>query len=130
MKLHNHLKLQIIVTIAWFLFWIAGLPDYYQQYSVKTMILFDLAILPPLWIIIYFSVRKTRPGKALESSLWWSFYISIPLFIYDTLYVGIYLGNGINFLWDYWYLTVYYLLPWVLFPPTGWLIEKRRSITQ
>lgn len=129
MRLRNHLKLLIIVTLAWFLFWIAGLPDYYQQYSVKTMILFDLAILPPIWIVIYFSVRKTRPGRALYASLWWAFYISFPLFIYDILYIGIYLGDGIKFLWNYWYLTVYYILPWILFPPTGWLIEKRRSIT-
>ena len=30
-----------MVTIAWILFWIAGLPDYYQQYSMKFMTIFD-----------------------------------------------------------------------------------------
>lgn len=129
MRLRNHLRLLIFVTIAWFLFWIAGLPDYYQQYSTKTMIIFDLVILPPIWIIIYHSVKKARPGRALNASLWWAFYISFPLFIYDVLYAGIYLGHGLNFLWSFWYVTVYYILPWLLFPPTGWLIDKRRHIT-
>ena len=128
LRFRKHLRLLAIVSIAWLLFWIAGLPEYYQQYSTKTMILFDLAILPPIWLIIYLSVKKSGPGKALNASLWWAFYISFPLFIYDIVYVGIYLDNGINFLWNYWYLTIYYVLPWILFLPTGWLIEKRRSI--
>ena len=118
----------MFVTIAWFLFWVAGLPDYYQQYSTKTMILFDLAILPPIWIVIYKSVRKAGPGRAFSASLWWAFYISLPLFIYDLVYAGIYLGYGLSFLWKFWYLTVYYVLPWMLFPPTGWLIDRRQNV--
>jgi hypothetical protein len=128
MRLRNHLRLLVFVTIGWLLFWIVGLPDYYQQYSTKTMIIFDLVILPPIWVIIYYSVKKARPGRAFIASLWWAFYISFPLFIYDILYTGIYLGHGLNFLWKFWYLTVYYILPWLLFPSTGWLIDKRRRI--
>lgn len=129
MKLHSHIRLLIFVTIAWILFWIAGLPDYYQQYTLKFMIILDLAILPPIWLIIYHSVKKSRLGGALNASLWWAFYISCPLFIYDFIYVGIYLGKGISFLSSYWYLTVYYILPWFLFPLTGCMVEKRRSKT-
>ena len=124
MKLRNHVRLFIYVTIAWFLFWVAGLPDYYQQYSTITMIIFDVAVLPPIWFVIYKSVRKARPGRAFFASLWWAFYITIPLFIYDLVYAGIYLGHGLNFLWKFWYLTVYYMLPWLLFPSTGWVIDK------
>ncbi|WP_321418302.1 hypothetical protein [uncultured Desulfobacter sp.] len=45
MKPRKHLRLFSLVSIAWFLFWLAGLPDYYQQYSLKFMVFFDLAIL-------------------------------------------------------------------------------------
>ena len=128
MKPKKHFRLFAFVSIAWFLFWIAGLPDYYQQYSTKFMIVFDSAILPPIWFIIYRSVKSSRSGNALNVSFWWSFYISVPLFIYDILYCGIYLGHGMNFLSKYWYLTVYYILPWVLFLPTGWLVEKNRNV--
>ncbi|WP_022664271.1 hypothetical protein [Desulfospira joergensenii] len=126
MKPHNHLRIFILVTTAWLLFWAAGLPDYYQQYSTRTMIFFDLIILPPIWFIIYLSVKKARPGRAFTASLWWAFYISVPLFVYDLLYAGIFLGHGLNFLGTYWYLTVYYILPWIIFPPTGRFIDKKR----
>ena len=126
MNRRDHLRLLIIVTAAWFLFWLAGLPDYYQQYSTKTMILFDLAVLPPIVWLIHRSVKRARPGRAFIASLWWAFYISFPLFVYDLLYAGLYLGYGLHFLWKMWYLTVYYVLPWLLFPPLGRIVDKRR----
>jgi hypothetical protein len=124
MRLRGHLRLLTIVSLAWLLFWIPGLPEYYQQYSTKFMLVFDLTILPPIWFIVYRSAKSARPGKRLKVSLWWSFYISFPLFIYDYIYCGIYLGHGTSFLWKYWYLTVYYIIPWLFFPPTGWWVEK------
>jgi hypothetical protein len=127
MALYGHMRLLFIVSLAWLLFWIAGLPAYYRQYSMITMVIFDLVILPPIWFVVYRSVKHSKPGKGLKVSLWWSFYISIPLFIYDLIYCGIYLGHGADFLWKYWYLTVYYILPWLIFPLAGWLVEKNRS---
>ena len=128
MRFRCHLRLLVIVSVAWILFWVAGLPNYYQQYSTKFMIIFDLAILPPIWLIVYRSIKKARPGKGFKISLWWSFYISFPLFIYDFLYCGIYLGKMTTFLWQYWYLTVYYVLPWIIFPPTGWLVDRAHNL--
>jgi hypothetical protein len=127
MKVRKHIRLLIFVTLAWLLFWIAGLPDYYQQYFIKFMVIFDLAILSPIWFIIYRSAKHSKPGCGLKVCLWWSFYISFPLFIYDTIYCGFYLGHSISFLTKYWYITVYYILPWLIFPITGWLVDKRRS---
>ena len=125
MRLSRHLKLLFVVTVAWFLFWVAGLPDYYQQYSTTAMIVFDVVVLPPLWCVLYFSLRKSRRGVA--NSLWLAFYVTIPLFIYDLIYCGYYLGHGISFIWEYWYLTVYYVLPWLILPPTGWWIEQQHQ---
>jgi hypothetical protein len=87
MRLSKHIRLLILVTIAWFLFWMAGLPEYYQQYSITFMVIFDLAILPPIWFIIYRSTKQSRPGHGLKVCLWWSFYISVPLFIYEFSFV-------------------------------------------
>lgn len=128
MRPRGHLKLFLIVSVAWFLFWLAGLPDYYRQYSDMSMALFDLAILPPIWFIVYSSARKARKGKALAVTLWLSFYISIPLLLYDLLYCGIHLGCGVRFLWEYWYLTIYYILPWLIFPLTGWMVDRSRAL--
>jgi hypothetical protein len=128
MPVPKHLRLLIIVTLAWLIFWLAGLPDYYRQYSHRFMVLFDAAILSPLWLVVYFTAKKARKGIGLAVSLWLSFYITVPLFIYDLIYCGIYLGYGISFLWEYWYLTVYYILPWLIFPVTGLWVDRRGSL--
>jgi hypothetical protein len=120
------MRLLLIVTIAWFLFLLIGYPDYYQQYSTEFMIAFDLIILLPIWYIVYRSAKRTKPGRALIISIWWSFYISVPLFIYDLVYCGIYLGHGWNFLLVYWYLSVYYIVPWLFFPITGFWIDNKK----
>jgi hypothetical protein len=91
------------------------------------MVIFDLAILPPIWYVIYRSAKRSKPGYGLKVCLWWAFYISVPLFIYDLFYCVIYLGHKTTFFAKYWYLTVYHILPWMLFPLTGWLVEKRRG---
>ena len=125
MKLRIHLRLLLIVTIAWIIFFIGGYPDYYQQYTTEFMIIFDVFIFPPIWYIIYRSASRTKSGRGLIISVWWSIYITIPLFIYDYIYCGLYLGFGLNFLVTYWYLTVYYIVPWIFFPITGLLIDKK-----
>jgi hypothetical protein len=127
MKFRKHLKLLLIVSIAWLLFWIAGLPDYYQQYSLATIFILVLAILLPIWYLVYRNIKKSKPGRGLKVAFWWTFYITVPLFFYDLIYCGIYLKHGVGFLWKYWYLTVYYIIPWLIFPLTGWLVERNRK---
>lgn len=128
-RISFHVRLLIIVTLAWLLFWLAGLPDYYQQYSDTTMFVFDIVVLPPIWFFVYRSISRAQPGREIGESLWWSFHICIPLFFYDILYCGWYLGYGIRFLWEFWYLTVYYVLPWLIFPLTGLWVARRRKLT-
>jgi hypothetical protein len=126
-RLNRHLKLLVAFTLAWFLFWVIGLPDYYRQYSTTFMIGFDIVVFLPLWFILYSSIKKSRSGKGLTNSLWLAFYFTFPLFIYDFLYCGIYLGYGIGFIWEYWYLSVYYVIPWLILPPTGWWVDRQQK---
>ncbi|MBM3125319.1 MAG: hypothetical protein FJZ87_09635 [Chloroflexi bacterium] len=125
MTLRKHLRLLVIVTAVWLLFFVAGAPDYYQQYSTQSMIIFDLAVLPLLWWVCYLSIKKSR--NPMASSFWLAFYFVVPLFFYDLIYIGVYLGYGFDFIWKFWYLSVYYLLPWMILPPTGWWIERQRK---
>jgi hypothetical protein len=125
MRIRRHLQLLVVVTVAWLLFWMAGLPDYYRQYPTTLMIVFDGVVLPPFGWVTWRSIRKSK--HAIPSSLWLAFYITVPLFVYDFLYCGYYLGYGIRFVWEYWYLTVYYIIPWLILPPMGWWIDKQRE---
>lgn len=130
MRPKNHIRLLVLVSIVWVLFWVGGLRNYYQQYSSTFMVLFDLIIFPPICFLVYRSVKNSKPENTLRNYCWWAFYISVPLFFYDLLYCGLYLGSGINFLAKYWYITVYYILPWVIFPPVGWILQKRYKLVQ
>ena len=129
MHLRKHAKLLGIVSIAWLLFLVAGRPDYYQQYSFRFMLVFDLAILPPIWYIVYRSIKRTKTGREYIIALWWSFYISCPLFIYDAVYCGLILGFGVSFLWKFWYLSIYYFIPWIIFPPTAFWVARIKRMT-
>jgi hypothetical protein len=104
----GHIRIFLIATVVWAGFWVAGLPSYYQQYSNVLMIWFD------------------SPERRLTIALWLAFYFTVPLALYDWLYCGLYLGHGIQFISRYWYLTVYYAIPWVLLPLVALLLNRAR----
>lgn len=116
MPLRQHLRLLVLCTLAWLAFWVAGLPDYYRQYSTVTMVAFDLAVLPAMALVFRRYLRMFSPDKRRTASLWLAFYATVPIAVYDWLYCGIHLGHGAGYLGAYWYLTVYYLIPWILAP--------------
>lgn len=127
MRLRSHLRIGLATSLAWLLFWLAGLPGYYRQYSTGAMIVFDLAVLPPLVWFAFSFARKPRRSRPLAMSLWLAFYVTVPLFLFDWIYCGWYLGHGLEFLALYWYLTAYYVIPWMVFPLAGWWVERQRA---
>lgn len=128
-KVRFHLGFLLIATIVWAGFWVGGLPSYYQQYSTRQMIWFDSLVLVPIAVIGYLFLRRVRPERRLTIALWLAFYFTVPLAIYDWLYCGLYLGHGVEFLWQYWYLTVYYAIPWILLPGAALFLNRGRKET-
>jgi hypothetical protein len=124
MNPRSHLRLGIIVTVVWGLFLLLGWPDYYQQYSTRWMVLFVIALVPLFWILVFWMLRSIERKRVYKSVLL-SIYFTVPFFIYDYIYCGIYLGNGMKFLTKYWYLTIYYVIPWIMVPFTAVWIENR-----
>ena len=125
MKAGHHIKILSIVSAVWVIFWLIGWPAYYRQYSFRFMLIFDAAILLPLWFVLYRVLKSTPPHRRSALCFWLAFYITVPLFLYDCLYCGIYLKYGWAFLHEFWYLSVYYLIPWIICPVT--VIWLRRS---
>jgi surface polysaccharide O-acyltransferase-like enzyme len=129
MKFKKHLRLLLYVTLIWFLFWVAGLPGYYRQYSTQAMILFDIIIFFPIYGVGYYLINRKKYGSKVAHAIRLSFYFTVPFFFYDYFYCAMYLQQGWSFLTDYWYLSVYYLIPWIVLPPTGvWLARKARLL--
>jgi hypothetical protein len=117
-----HVSLLLQAISVWFAFWLAGLPHYYQQYSTVLLgvasILLSVAIsLAAIWLLL-----RTRPERRRARAFWLAFYYTLPFALLDTLYCGWYLGHGSDYLHRYWYLSVFYLTPWLTFPPTAALL--------
>ena len=127
MRRRSHISLYLIATSVWAAFLIGGLPSYYQQYSTATMAMFDLVVLVPIAGAAYFVLRQIRGGKRLRVSLWIAFYFTVPLAVYDWLYCGVYLGHGMEFVRTFWYLSVYYVIPWILLPVVALTLDRRTA---
>ena len=120
-----HLRLFLVYTIAWAAFWAAGLPSYYQQYSRTFMIWLDGLVLIPLSVVFLLVLRRAPQTRRIGLSLWMAFYFTVPLAVYDWLYCGVFLGHGLGFLRRYWYLSVYYVIPWPLLPSLAAVLNRR-----
>ena len=116
MNKQGHIRLLMIATLVWACFWAGGLPFYYQQYSTRFMVIFDSVALVLIAGVVYLVLRRVKKERRLKISLWLAFYFTTPLAVYDWLYCGIYLGHGMEFIVRFWFLTVYYAIPWVMFP--------------
>ncbi len=127
MRIKNHIRIFIIATIVWFIFLLAGMPDYYLQYSNQKMIVFVTILLIPISIIVIMVFKPLKPQKRLTVAFWYAFYFTVPLAIYDTIYCGLYLGFGINFFFIFWFLSIYYVIPWILFPAVAILLNRKNT---
>jgi len=126
LTLRGHIRIFLTAAIVWAVFWIAGLPSYYQQYSNRLMIGIDALLLIPITAILYFVLRRLQPERRITIAIWLAFYFTVPLAVYDWIYCGLYLGHGAQFISTYWYLSVYYLIPWILFPLVALLLNRLR----
>lgn len=116
-----HLQLLLSGVATWAGFWVLGLPSYYQQYSFTFLAVGTAALVPPSAWFGWRILSRTRPELRAARGFWLSLYFTAPFVMLDALYCGVYLGNGVGFFEKYWYLTVFYVVPWALFVPMGFL---------
>jgi hypothetical protein len=125
MKKRHHLRLLGLATVVWAGFLVGGLPDYYQQYPSGFMVVFDLLVLIPIAIVYRAVLVRVPPQRRMQVALWIAFYFTVPLAVYDFVFCGLVLGFGLRFLVEFWYLTVYYFIPWLLGPALVSTINPR-----
>ena len=130
MSRRRHLRLFAAATGAWLAFWVIGLPSYYQQYSPTFMAWFDAVLLVAIIPLLVRVLHRAPDSRRMSAALWIAFYFTVPLAVYDWLYCGAYLGNGKAFLWRYWYVTVYYAIPWIVVPGVAVLVNRRSNVRQ
>jgi hypothetical protein len=124
MSARKHLNLLLQASIVWLLFWLAGLPDYFQQYSLVTLGILNTLLSLAFCLFALWALLRTRAERRMSRAFWLSFYYSVPFAIYDWLYCSVYLGHGAEYLLSYWYLTVYYFSLWLTFIPIAHLLNR------
>ena len=126
MRSNQHWHLFCLATTWWTLFFIVGLGSDYFQTAPRWMVL-TFGELMPAMALAYLAWRRcTRaPQQAWRSAFWIAFYLTIPLFVYDYLYLAVHQARGWSFLQTHWYLTAFYIIPWLLLPPIAWQAARK-----
>ncbi len=120
----THLSLLLMSFITWGFFVLVGFPDYGQSWSFNLTVTVVIAI--TIFYIPFgeFLLKKMFPSKEyFKNSIWLALYLTVPLFTYDTIFIGLIGGEGFAFLPKYWYLTFFYFSFWIQFPLIGLLHE-------
>lgn len=130
MSPRKHFRILVPALIVWFGFWVLGLPSYYQQYSTLTMAVAMILLSVATSLASVLLLRGVREEARMSRAFWLSFYYTVPFAALDVLYCAWYLGHGVAFLYTYWYLTIFYLTPWLTFMPTAALLRGYGSLSQ
>ena len=124
MSPRKHFSLFLQGICAWAVFWLAGLPSYYQQYSLVAVAIASIFLSVAISLAAIVVLRRGRAETRLARAFWLCVYYTIPFAALDAWYCGVYLGHGPSFLYKYWYLSVFYVTPWLTFIPTALLLRE------
>lgn len=111
MLFSKHMRLLLFVTLGWAMFVLVGWPNYYQHWSLNWLLYFCCTVYLFVGMYIYTRIKQ-YDGNRLTFGLWLAFYISVPLFCYDYLYINLILIQPFDLLNRFWFLSVFYIIPW------------------
>lgn len=128
MSQRKHLTLLLQGSLVWLFFWLLGLPSsYYQEYSTVVMAVASILISIVTSLAAVWLLQRGRDESRMSRAFWLSFYYTLPFAVLDAIYCGWYLGYGADFLSRFWYLSVFYIAPWLTFMPTAALLSSSRD---
>ena len=125
MNLQKHLILIFVTLFAWLVYYLLGLPfNYFLDWSVADRILISLvtafSVLPFITLFTLLFLGEDY----FKTSIWFSFYASVLIFILDFIVVGIIERHGIHFVTSHWVQTLGYFYVWISIPLTGFAMKK------
>ena len=117
-SLSRHVSLFTMGTTMWTAFLLAGLPSsYFLDWSVAAQFWLIVAIPTVVLLLITRArVRGMAPRRTLAVACLTAFYFTAPFLAYDWVYLGVHKGLGWSFLGTHWFLTAFYLTPWLTLP--------------
>ena len=123
-SLKAHLNLLLMSFFTWLVFLLLGLPDYYQDWPFGAKIGICIIVTAIYFPIGDFILRRFSNPQHLINAGFLALYLTVPLFIYDYLYIVLIGGDDLTFVFRYWYLSFFYFSFWIQFPLIGWLMGK------
>lgn len=126
MKAREHLYLFYLATTCWTLFFLGSLwSDYYQTWPAWVTLLAIVA-LPALALGApsVSLIRWMTPAYPYRGACWIAVYFTVLLFVYDLLYLGLYKQLGFSFIVSHWYLSVFYIIPWLVTSGVAVLVRR------
>ncbi|MBU3914009.1 hypothetical protein KKA14_00570 [bacterium] len=126
----KHLTMIMVVIIAWLLnFWEGMYSNHYLDWSLNMKIvrLTNISlILPP---ITYFVLRfQSDKDGYFKDSVLLTLYFSSIFILFDFLFLAISKGHGINFIFEFWFVTLFYVIFWLEIPFIGWIMQNFKML--
>ncbi|QDT98845.1 hypothetical protein [Gimesia aquarii] len=112
----THFALLVMSFLTWGFFVLLGLPDYYQSWSFAAKIVICIAVTLLYIPLTPFILKLIDNKNFVKNSLWLAFYLTLPLFVYDYIFIVLIGGDNITFVFRYWYLSFFYFSFWIQFP--------------
>lgn len=119
LTLKTHLALLLMSFLTWGSFVLLGLPDYYQSWPFSAKVAICVAVTNLYIPLAPFILKRMDNKDFVKNSLWLSFYLTLPLFIYDYVFIVLIGGDNLSFVFRYWYLSFFYISFWIQFPLTA-----------
>jgi hypothetical protein len=127
MSFRKHLSLLHMSTSFWTWFFLGGLwTNYYQDLTFINAFIFD-TIFPSILLIITGKglLKSLTKTNYLKAAVICASYLAFVLLIYDFIYLKLYLGKDFSYLVDYWYLTFFTPIPYLILLPIGHQLDKQ-----
>lgn len=126
MPLKSHLHLLYLATSFWTWFFLGGLwSDYYQTWPfIQTFIIVYIAPSVFMVVIAKGMLRSITKKNYFKASIIAACYLGFTLLAYDIIYLVLFLHKDISFLWDYWYLTFFTPIPFIVLLPLGRKLDQ------
>ncbi len=122
----KHFIMIAISTICWLLnYWEGLYSNHFQTWAIDLQLTRISNVILLLATITFLFLRYFSDIKNyLKDACFLALYLSFVFILCDYLYLVFVKKSGITYLTDYWFVTVFYPVFWVVVPITGMILQR------
>ena len=126
----KHFVMLSIAIIMWLLnLWEGSHSNHYLDWSLNMKIVRLTNILLILMPVVYLALRfNSSKQNYLKDATLLSLYLSCVFVLFDFLYLGIDKHFGLDYIREYWFVTLFYPIFWIEIPLTGCIMQRNALI--